>query len=155
MHLVEQEQIFLSMKDLSHCPRLIYGLYFYDPKEQQPHIVLDKRLKEGSPLFRSVLAEELGHHFTVPQSNFLVPYTSYSHKIALSRDERKALMWACDFLAPVSSVVKALESGCTSVEELAEYFNITSWLIRYRLQFMKEKLGWVPLIPSPSVVVSK
>ncbi|SFU39286.1 ImmA/IrrE family metallo-endopeptidase [Alicyclobacillus macrosporangiidus] len=139
MYIVEQEKIFLSFKDLSPCPRTIYGFYFFDPSEQQPHIVLDRQLKEGSPLYRSVLAEELGHHFTVPQGTLLVPYTSYSHKLILNKDERRALQWACDYLVPISEFEKALAAGITDTNDLAEHFNVTPWLIRRRLQFMREK----------------
>lgn len=142
LQVVDQEQIYLSTKDLSLCPRIIYGLYFYDPKDQQAHIVLDKQLKEGSPLYRSVLAEELGHHFTIPQTSFLVPYTSYAFKVALSKDERRALKWACDFLIPIEKLDKALIDGLTNIDELAQHFNVTPWLMRRRFQFISQKQSY-------------
>lgn len=136
LKLVEEEGIFLTYRDLSKCSRPIYGLYFYDERRKQPFIVLDKTLREGSAMFRSVLAEELGHHFTVPQSSVIVPYTSYSYKLQLSRDERRALQWACDFLMPDSEFVKSLASA-ESVESIAEIFNVTPWLVRWKVQFLR------------------
>jgi Zn-dependent peptidase ImmA (M78 family) len=133
LQLVDQERIALSYFDLSLSPRRLYGLYFV--AREVPHIILHKDLEHNLALHRSILAEELGHHFTVPQSNVIVPYTSYSMKLALSRDESRALRWACDFLMPDVDFRKAIHSGITNPHDFAEYFVVTPWLVYRKLRF--------------------
>lgn len=150
MHLVEQEGIWLTYRDLSPAPRRLLGLYFFDPQTNVPFIVLDHSVERSLPLHRSVLAEELGHHFTVPQARFLAPYTSYSLSVALGRDEARALRWACDYLVPVPAFIGALSHGALTVDELAEQFTVTPWLIRRRLWFLNHDLSselWLPARP--------
>lgn len=134
--LVERENIFLSYKDLSYPTRNLLGLYYFDPVKQTPNIVLDLSLEHNLPLHRSVLAEELGHYFTAPQASILTPYTSYNVKMILSRDEEKALRWACDFLVPVEKFVECIEKGVQEVEEIADYFAVTKFLILRRIHFL-------------------
>ena len=135
--LAESEGIFFDYDPLLARRRRLLGLYYFDPVLECPCITLDESLKHDLPLCRSVMAEELGHHFTVPQTSVIVPYTSYSIHMALSRDEARALKWACDFLIPIKEFEKALRAGAESVEELAEYFVVTTWLIRRRVDFYK------------------
>lgn len=137
LRLVEQEGIHLCYTDLSDAPgRRVYGLYYREPRRNLPVIILDHRLEHNLPLHRSVLAEELGHHFTAPSTSVAVAYTSYSVALALSRDERRALRWACDYLLPVAEVAAAVERGIATPWDLAEHFLVTEWLIWRRLEFM-------------------
>lgn len=140
-HLVEREGIYLRYVDLSGAPgRTVYGLYYRDPIRDLPMILLDHRVETSRPLHRSVLAEELGHHFTAPRTSVAVPFTSYTLEVELSRDERRALRWACDYLMPVDRFTEAVLSGLRTPWELAEHFEVTEWLVWRRLDFLRQDL---------------
>lgn len=128
--LVEQEKIHLYYRDMTTAPVRIYGLYFFDLRRQRAFIVLESSLVHNIPMHRSVLAEELGHHFTVPEGNLILPYTSYSNIMLLNKDEARALRWACDFLMPVDKVKEAIEEGANTIDGIAERFNVAPWLVR-------------------------
>lgn len=138
LELVEKEGIWLDYVDLSNLRQNIFGLYRID-HDGDPHITLDKSLEHNDRLHRSILAEELGHHFTVPQTSFLVPYTSYSLQRRLSKDEAKALRWACNTLLPYPRFVEAVQNGLRCPHELADYFNVTPWLVWRRFEFMQRE----------------
>lgn len=132
--LAESEGIFLSYCNLQFDGRDLYGLYFYDP-QRGPFILLDKSIRVDHKLHRSVMAEELGHHFTVPQTNILLPYTSYAYSLSLERDERRAIRWACDFLMPTQKFVTQIQSCGGNLAALADEFQVTPWLVRWRITF--------------------
>jgi len=137
MRIAEEEGIFVSYQDLAIPGYPLFGSYQYDPERNLPIILLDNSLKHNHILYRCVMAEELGHYFTIPQGNFLLPYTSYSRAIILGRDERRAIKWACNFLLPVIAFKKAISSGLTTIEELAEYFSVTACLVNWRIEFAR------------------
>ncbi|MBE3589964.1 MAG: hypothetical protein IMW98_08620 [Firmicutes bacterium] len=140
--IVADEGIDLEYADLSGAPRKLLGVYYPRP----PLIVLDRSVERNVPLHRSVLAEELGHHFTVPRADVASAYTSYSAQVELSRDERRALRWACDMLLPVMEFADAaatLEADMplgAVVEQLAEMFVVTPWLVWRRIHFLREDM---------------
>lgn len=139
--MVEREGIYLTYMDLSGAPgRVIYGLYYYDFDRSLPMIILDHRLETNRPLHRSVLAEELGHYWTAPRTSIAMPSTSYTLEVELSREERRAIQWACDYLMPVDRFAEAIRAGLTSPADLAEHFEVTEWLVRKRIEFLRNKL---------------
>lgn len=149
--LADDEGVFISYQDLVRADnKKLFGVYSYDPERDVPLILLDHSLKHNRALHRSVLAEELGHYFTVPQGNFLLPYTSCSRALTLGRDERRALNWACNFLMPIITFRNAIGSGLHTVEELAEHFNVTPWLVYRRVEFARAKCSdmdeWCPIV---------
>ncbi|GMA55444.1 hypothetical protein GCM10025857_68010 [Alicyclobacillus contaminans] len=90
---------------------------------------------ESNPvLHRCVLAEELGHYFTVPRSKFTKPFASYGDRLQLSRDERRALNWAARFLISEESLKEALAQRYRSIHELAEHLGVTTEIASIRLQ---------------------
>lgn len=131
------EGIFVSYQDLLTSAHKLLGCYFYDRDRQTPFILLDKSLKHNTPLHRSIMAEELGHYFTVPQGNFLTPYTSYSRTLKLGRDEVRALRWACDFLMPIENFLSSLKNGINNVHALSETYTVTPWLVYRRMEFIE------------------
>lgn len=136
LELVKQENVFLSYKNLHYPSRVLLGLYYFDPIKCTSNIIIESTLEHNLPLHRSVLAEELGHYYTAPQTSILTPYTSYTLKIQLSRDEAKAIRWACDFLMPDEQFSQAIEKGLWDRDELAEYFVVTPWLVSQKLHFL-------------------
>jgi len=133
--IIEKENIKVKYRHLSHERETLYGLYLLD--DSGPIIILDHSLKTSRRLSRCVLAEEIGHYYTAPRTNFLTAYTSYSTQLTMSKDERKAMMWATDFLIPDRELCKALKSGLRSCYELAEHFDVTEWFMYRKMGFLK------------------
>lgn len=134
--IVTKESIEVRYKDFSQLPENIHGLYIYE-QSLGPLIVLDKRLHHSHRLHKCVLAEEIGHFYTAARTNLLSVHTSANLQTMEAQDERKATQWATDFLIPDSELVKALETGCRSCFELAEYFNVTEWFMYRKLGLLK------------------
>ncbi len=137
LKIIEEEKIMLKYMDFSVFPEAINGLYLYEP-DIGPVIVLGSHLQRSQRLFNCVLAEEIGHFYTVPRGNLLMAYKSGNLKAINSQDEHKAMRWATDFLIPDTELSYALAAGCHSCFDLAEYFNVTEW-------FMVKKLDLVSL----------
>lgn len=134
--IVERENIHLRYEDFSMFPEEVHGLYMYD-QEIGPAIILGNHLRHSRRLHKCVLAEEIGHFYTAPRTNLLMAYTSANLKAMMSQDERKAIQWATDFLVPDVELVKALEAGCRSCYELAEYFDVTEWFMYRKMGLLK------------------
>jgi len=135
-NIVDRENINVRYEDLSHAPEKIHGLYLY-VQRLGPIIILDKYIHHSYRLHKCVLAEEIGHFYTAPRTNILTVHTSANLQTMESQDERKAGQWATDFLIPDRELIKALESGCRSCFELAEYFDVTEWFMYRKLGFLK------------------
>jgi len=134
--IIDKENIEVRYRDFSMLPEDIYGLYLYDPRFG-PLIVLDKNLRHSHRLHKCILAEEIGHFYTAARTSILSVHTSANLKTIESQDERKAGQWSTDFLIPDRELIKALESGCRSCFELAEYFDVTEWFMYRKLGFLK------------------
>lgn len=137
-----REGIYCEHTDLhAACPDL-HGCYIHDPTGG-PVILLDKSLEYNTPLHACVLSEEVGHYFTAPRTDLTRVY--HEHREAnmmtkLAQDERKALRWATDFLIPDVELCRALTNGYRKSYELAEYFVVTEWFIKQKLELFRLQL---------------
>ena len=68
--------------------------------EMPPMIGLSRSLFSNRAHFRTVLAEELGHHFTSARDGLPKTFFHYRDRLEVSREERRALRWAAEFLVP-------------------------------------------------------
>lgn len=139
--IVEREKITVRYKNLLKHRSTLFGLYFYDDFEDVsgPAIILDKSLTNNYRLHRCVLAEEIGHFFTAPRTNYLVAYTSYTTEMIMSQDERKALQWATDYLMPNNIFRQAVKNGFRTVYDLAEFFDVTEWMVYRKINFLEQQ----------------
>ncbi|MBC2579698.1 ImmA/IrrE family metallo-endopeptidase [Clostridium sp. DJ247] len=97
-------------------------------------IAIHNSLKTDSEK-RSVLAEEIGHHYTscgdiLDQSN-----------TNSTKQEKKARNWAYEKLVGITSLVNAYKSGIRNRYELAEYLNVTEDFLDEAIKHFKEKHG--------------
>lgn len=83
--------------------------------------------------FRCVLAEEMGHHFTTVGCRIPRTYFHYRDRMEVSRAEYRALRWAAQWLIPLGKLAQAFKWGIVEVWELAEYFDVTEDMVRFRL----------------------
>lgn len=83
--------------------------------------------------FRCVLAEELGHHFTSVGCRIPQKHLRYRDRLEVSRTEYRALKWAAQWLLPLDKLMRALKQGIVEVCELAEHFDVTEDMVKFRL----------------------
>jgi Zn-dependent peptidase ImmA (M78 family) len=99
-----------------------------------PVIGLNKHLAKNTPHLRSVLAEELGHHFTTVGDRIPKTYFNRRQLLEISRAEYRAMKWAALFLIPKKPLMHAIHTGAKEKWELAEHFNVTQKVIEFRLK---------------------
>lgn len=134
LHALAQEQSIPIM--LAPLPNKIQGVYYLSPKNQSS-IVLNHTLAEGSSEYRSILAEELGHHFTSAGETPSLATMSYCDKVQRDRTESKAIRWAADYLIPTELLLLRIEDcSVTCTQELADIFQVTAELINHKLYYM-------------------
>lgn len=89
-------------------------------------------LEKDIALFRSVFAEELGHHFTSAGHALADRHINYGEQLKISQVEHRALYWGALFLMPLEELIQAVESGLEEIWELAEHFRVTEEFISFR-----------------------
>lgn len=108
-----------------------------------PVIGLCRSLLNSRAHFRSVLAEELGHHFTTARANVLKPCFHYADKLLYSQDEYKAMKWAANYLIPDKELEWAVKrKGYTEVWQLEDYFCVDEEVIGFKLELLKNREGF-------------
>lgn len=137
LHALAQEQrIPITLAPL---PNKIRGAYYLAP-DNRSSIVLNESLVEEGFEYRSVLAEELGHHFTSAGETPSLFSMTYSDRVQRDRTESKAIRWAADFLIPTELLLLRIEDcSVSSIDELADAFRVTAQLIQCKLYYMSCK----------------
>jgi Zn-dependent peptidase ImmA (M78 family) len=130
LYLVEEEGIYLIHWDF---PPPVNGFY-YQEASSVPAIVIASRIKDNTPLYTCVLAEELGHYYTSTAVHLPIARFSYAERLNVSRSEYIAQKWAALKLMPADKVRQALNAGLREVWELAEEFGVTEDLVRFRMR---------------------
>lgn len=103
------------------------GMYY------NQNIAIEKSL---SPVEKScVLAEELGHHFT-SCGNILD-----QNDIANRRQEYRARYYGYNLKIGLMGIIRAHESGCRNLYEMAEYLDVTETYLKEALACYKSKYG--------------
>ena len=82
-----------------------------------------------------VLAEELGHHYTTT-GNILD-----QQNVVNAKQELHARTWAYNECVGLIGIVKAFESGCKSLYEMADYLNVTEDFLKDALESFRRKYG--------------
>lgn len=112
----------------------ILGLYW--ATDEITAIGLDRSLQKNYSLLRCVLAEELGHHFTTTDEDIGKTFYSQHDRIMISKAEYKALRWAALHLMPRADLYSAFDAGIVHTWELADYFNVTEYMVKFRCQLL-------------------
>lgn len=82
-----------------------------------------------------VLAEELGHHYTTT-GNILD-----QQNVVNAKQELHVRTWAYNECIGLIGIVKAFESGCKSLYEMADYLNVTEDFLKDALESFRRKYG--------------
>jgi len=128
--IAEQQEIEIEWWDF--VPPIL-GVY-WAPSDLPPVIFLDKSLETQTRLLRCVMAEELGHHYTLDRDCLCRTYFNYRDRLAVSRAEYRAWKWAAMHLMPLDRMGQAIRDGITEKWELAEYFEVTEEMVRFRIE---------------------
>ena len=134
--LAENEGIRIDYWDLG---RNVEAIYHAEPG-MQPVICFSTKLKKCSTAhFRTVFAEELGHHFTTVGYTLSRTYTSYRDRLMICKSEELALRWAANYLMPDEQLERAmLDTGVIGEWELAELFRVDESLVKFRFGLLSE-----------------
>lgn len=80
---------------------------------------------------KCTLAEELGHYYMDST------YSLYSDSNTISRKEYKAKKFSYKMLVPIEKLKKVAKNGLTSIEELADYFEVSYEFMQKCLNYYK------------------
>ena len=135
--IAEEEDIHLFF-DLDHEELIA----LYHQEDDATFISFRRDLDKQPRLFRDIFAEELGHHFTsVGNSVF---YEKYADRVIRDRAEYRALKWGAQFMMPAAEFVGSFRC-CHTVHELADYFEVTEGLVKFRYEVLqREEIEWLP-----------
>lgn len=128
--IIEKENILYEETDLSKLNSK--GLYM-KLNGYKPMIFIDKRIINNTNIYISILAEELGHHFTT-YGNLLSPSKCYMDKLIKDKKENIARKWAANYLISDEEFVQALLSCITNYFDMCEHFNVTYELLNYKIE---------------------
>lgn len=116
-------------------PSIVYtdmdGLYI-KLSNCQPVIFIKKSLLSDTKKYKSILGEELGHHFTTTGDLTIEP-KNYQEKLYKNKKEHLARKWAANFCISDNEFVQALNNCISSIPEMSEHFNVTEEVINYKI----------------------
>ncbi|EOU1986760.1 ImmA/IrrE family metallo-endopeptidase [Clostridium perfringens] len=127
--LIEDENI--ELEEVYFKSSNIKGIYF-KVSGMNPIIGIHKNLLTDTRKYISVLAEELGHHFT-SSGNLTSECITYSDKLNRSKQEKKARIWAANFLISDNEIIGAILQNINTIYGLSIHFNVTEEIIKYKL----------------------
>ncbi|HAT4140548.1 TPA: ImmA/IrrE family metallo-endopeptidase [Clostridium perfringens] len=127
--LIEYENI--ALEEVYFKSSNIEGIYF-KVSEMNPIIGIHKNLLTDTRKYISILAEELGHHFT-SSGNLTSECITYSDKLNRSKQEKRARIWASNFLISDNEIIGAILQNINTTYGLSLHFNVTEEIIKYKL----------------------
>lgn len=110
----------------------ILGLYWH-PLNLPPVIGINSVIEQNTPLLRTIMAEELGHHYTSSGQGLCRTFCHYRNRLEISKIEYKALRWAANYLMPKPKVAYALAQGYREKWELSDLFSVTDDFTTFRM----------------------
>lgn len=137
MRLLGLEGIDLVFWDFKYPVKGIY----YHAQDCRPTIGIAKFIINDTAQFNSVLAEELGHHYTSHGVGLPVEHFNLEQREHISLVEFKARKWAALKLMPRDRLMAALAAGLTDIGQLAARFNVTEEIVEVRLCLSDLKPG--------------
>ncbi|MHC1760565.1 MAG: ImmA/IrrE family metallo-endopeptidase [Negativicutes bacterium] len=130
MKIAENEKVIV---EYFKSTRSFRGFYCHE-QGCPPIIGLSIALHSNYRLHRCVMAEELGHHFTSVCDKSAFKRYSPQERLTIDKIEYKALKWAANHLVPENDLLDAIREGLFEVWELAEHFDITEDMMRFRMR---------------------
>lgn len=127
--LIKDENI--ELEEVCFKSSNVEGIYF-KVSGINPIIGIHSKLLNDTRKYISILAEEIGHHFT-SSGDLTSECITYSDKINRSKQEKKARMWAANYLISDKEIIGALLHISGTLSGLSLHFNVTEEIIKYKL----------------------
>lgn len=127
--IIDREKIILEDANLQY--KDTKGIYFNIPGIP-PTIGISKSIVNDHCMYLSVIAEELGHHFTT-LGDLTVMSTTYLEKLEKNKKEIKAKSWAANFLISDEDFVQALYNCISTPCDICDHFNVTYEILNYKI----------------------
>lgn len=142
-NIIETQNIIIEETNFKNSK--VKGLYI-KLNDLPAIIALDKSILSYRSLFLSILAEELGHHFTT-QGDLLKESNSYSEKLIKNKKEILARKWASDFLISDDEFVQALNCCICNNFDMCDYFDVTEEILNYKiLSIMNDEIKYKTIV---------
>ncbi len=116
----------------------LMGIYIC--QEGRPPLIGISTSIESIAEKRSIMAEELGHHFTSVGNCLPYQFYHYSARLSISKTEYKALRWAALHLISDDDLLDALRDGVDTKNYLTEYFMTTTEIIDLRIKLFEKTI---------------
>ena len=127
--IIKKENIIYEETNLKNMKSK--GIYF-KVDGTPPVIVIDQYIVNYTSIYLSILAEELGHHFTT-EGNLLETSKNYSDKLLKNKKENIARKWAANFLITDDEFIQALNNCISSNWDMCEHFTVTNEILKYKI----------------------
>lgn len=128
--MIEKENIIYEETNLKNTHSK--GIYF-KVNNLPPVIAIEESIVNYTAIYISILAEELGHHFTT-HGNLLEISKDYSEKLIKNKKENISRKWASNFLVSDAEFVQALLDCISNKYEMCDYFNITYEILENKIK---------------------
>ncbi len=130
--IIEDEGIELVYQPL---PNILDGMYHFIGKIF--YILIDEGIVLNERLFRTVLAEEIGHYYTCNWDSVTRRRASIQGLIKYERAELKAHRWAANFMIPTDMLLAVLDRlKLITMPELSHIFDVEEHMIVTKLEAM-------------------
>ena len=129
IHLAEENGIAI---EYFNTETDIEAVYMALP-ECPPVIWLPKNVKTRYHL-RSLLAHELGHHFTTGKSTTGKVFLHYRDRVEANREEARAWRWAANYLIPDATLKEVLSENFCEIWQLADFFEVDEEVVKIRFK---------------------
>jgi Zn-dependent peptidase ImmA (M78 family) len=147
--LLDQEEIFIEYLPLKRLD----GFYYQEPGFKL--ICIRQASTEKETRYRSILAEEIAHHFTNPSNKEPSKYLKDRGRIDLDKSESAAIRWAADFLIPDNLLLEYLSTHqAISIYELCALFRVEKYLMVRKFITMSRKHKSYPLHNGTHLILS-
>lgn len=129
LEIIENENIIFEETNIKY--ENSKGLYINIP-DIPPTIGISKSIVTDRCKYLSIIAEELGHHFT-SIGNLTIESKNYFEKLQKSKKEYKAKTWAANFLISDEDFVQALYNCISTSCDMCDCFNVTNEILDYKI----------------------
>lgn len=127
--IIEKENIIYEETDFKSENSL--GIYLSVPSIP-PTIGISKSIISNRNKYLSILAEEVGHHFT-SMGNLTITSKNYSEKLMKNKQEHRAKSWAANFLVSDEEFEQALCNCISTPTDICDSFDITNEMLKYKI----------------------
>lgn len=130
------------IKEFATLPETTLGYYYCD--RDYYVILINEVIRSDERLYRSVLAEEIGHYRMTIGDITPRKHMCYRDRLNVDKQELLAMKWATGFLVPTGMLLGFLrEQKLLSLANLTDRFMVTPEFMMQKLEFMsKQNLVW-------------